>query len=431
MEAILSSQSVDTDVLSPSLKYGLPASGSWCLGKREATVYALGSSYSPSGVKMISIPFGSTTEWLVPESVVFSANFNPVGGTCFPASPDANCLFERIDIRLGGQLVESVTEANRVNELFTRLTMSPQKKVNLAQMGFGTQVPTTEPDWSSAQNHEAGVVAATKRIHWKCNVSGLLTQHLWIPLYALSGMGLVVNLFLAPGAESMIASTDGATYVQEYTLTDVKSLCTMCTISDQLMESFQGQLLNGTALRIPIKKIESMWSYIPNNIPSKFSIPMSRTYTRLCSLFASFVQEPDAATPKLKLCNQFYTHTASAETLEYSLQMGTRRVPHNNVVGFSESWMRLLNCIGIGNSLSHASGISYADYATNSYAVGIDTEKIPHLASTGENLSGTSTVFLNINGFGTTAAHLPSRCQLCAQYDCVIEVRDSTVEIFE
>ena len=342
MEAILSAQQIDTDVLSPSLMYKLPPSGSWCLAKREATVYALGSSYSPSGVKMISVPFGSTSEWLVPESVVFSANFTPAGGgTCFPATPDANVLFERIDIRLGGNLIESVTEANRVNELFTRLTMSPQKKINLAQMGFGTQVPTTEPDWSSAQNHEAGVVTATKRIHWKCNVSGLLSQHLWIPLYALSGMGMVVNFFLAPGAESMIASTGGQVYVQDYTLTDVKALCSMCTISDQLMENFQGQLLNGTALKIPIKKVESMWSYIPNNIPSKFSIPMSRTYTRLCNLSASFCQEPSAATPKLKLCNPFYTHTGSEETLEYSLQMGTRRVPDNNVVGFSEAWLRL------------------------------------------------------------------------------------------
>ncbi len=70
MEAILASQAVDTDVLSPSLSYGLDKTGSWCLGRREATVYALGSSYSPSGVKMVSVPFGSTTEWLVPESVV-------------------------------------------------------------------------------------------------------------------------------------------------------------------------------------------------------------------------------------------------------------------------------------------------------------------------------------------------------------------------
>ena len=197
------------------------------------------------------------------------------------------------------------------------------------------------------------------------------------------------------------------------------------------MNSFQGQLLNGTALRIPIKKIESMWSYIPSNLPSKFSVPMSRTYTRLCSLFASFVQEPDAATPKLKLCNQFYVDTGSAETLQYSLQMGTRRVPDNDVVGFGESWMRLLSGIGIGNSLSHATGISYADYATNSFSLVCDTERINHLGSTGENLSGTSTVFLNIQGFGTTTAQLPSRAHLVAQYDAIIEIRDTTAEIFE
>ncbi len=97
-EAILSSTAVDTDVLSPSISYGLNPSGSWCLGKREATVFALGSSYSPSSVKMISIPFGSTTEWLVPESVVFSAIFENTDDAleAWPATPDANCLFERI-----------------------------------------------------------------------------------------------------------------------------------------------------------------------------------------------------------------------------------------------------------------------------------------------------------------------------------------------
>ena len=441
MEAILSSQSVDTDVLSPSLKYGLNPSGSWCLGKREATVFALGSSYSPSGVKMISVPFGSTTEWLVPESIVFSANFTNTDGTnaCWPATPDANCLFERIDIRLGGQLIESITESARCNELFTRLTMSPQKKINMAQMGFGTAIPSNEPDWSAAQNHEAGTVAASgsKRIMWKCNLSGLLTQHLWIPLYALSGMGLVVNMYLAPKEESMIKSYGGTTYSQNFELTDVKAFCTMQTISDELMESFQGQLLNGTSLRIPCRKIESIYSYVPSSVTSgKFDVPMSRSYTRLCNLFASFVKEGTGGvesdgTGKLKLCNSFYAHTGSAETLSYSLQMGTRRMPDNDAVGFGEHWHRLLSGLGIGNSLSHPTGITYADYATNSYAILVDTEKVGHLASTGENLSGTSTIFLKMAGFGTQAADLPSRAHLVAMYDAVVEIRDTTVEIVE
>ncbi len=79
----------------------------------------------------------------------------------WPATPDANCLFERIDVRLGGNLIEPVTESARCNELFTRLTMSPQKKLNYAQMRFGTAVSATSPEWDSAQLHIATQVLAT------------------------------------------------------------------------------------------------------------------------------------------------------------------------------------------------------------------------------------------------------------------------------
>ncbi len=51
MEAILSSQAADLDTLPPQLSYGLDPTGSFVLAKREATIYALGSSYSPSSVK--------------------------------------------------------------------------------------------------------------------------------------------------------------------------------------------------------------------------------------------------------------------------------------------------------------------------------------------------------------------------------------------
>ena len=133
------------------------------------------------------------------------------------------------------------------------------KKINMAQIGFGTQIALNEPDWSAAQNHDAATIPAsgTKRIHWKCNLSGL-TQHRWLPLYALSGQGLVVNFYLAPVNDSLIASHNGVTYSQSFRLKDVKSLCSMCQISDELMESFQGQLLQGSSLRIPIKKIENL-----------------------------------------------------------------------------------------------------------------------------------------------------------------------------
>ena len=435
MEAILSSQAVDLDVLSPSISYGLSPTGSWCLAKREATTFALASAYSPGGVKKIDVSFGSTTEWLVPDSVVFSAEFQNLDATnaAFPCTPDANCLFESIEVRMSGQLIERITESARCNELFTRLTMSPQKKVNLAQMGFGTKIPTAQPDWSAAQNHEAGTIpaSASKRIHWKCNLSGILSQHKWIPLYALSQNGLQVSFFCAPVDEALISSDGVTNYSQSYQLKDVKATCQMCTISDELMESFQGQLLNGSALRIPYKKLESFYSYVPTSVTAgKFDIPMSRTYTRLCQIFASFVQEP-SATSKLKLCNNFYTHTPSSETLAYNFQIGTKKLLDNDSVGFSESWHRTLQGLGISNSLSHATGITFADYATNSYAIIADMEKIPHLASTGENVSNTSQITLRVSGFGTTANDLPSRCHLVAVADSILEIRDTTVEVFD
>ena len=205
----------------------------------------------------------------------------------------------------------------------------------------------------------------------------------------------------------------------------------MCTISDELMESFQGQLLNGSALRIPYKKLESFYSYVPTSVTSgKFDIPMSRTYTRLCQLFASFVTEPVSNT-KLKLCNSFYTHTASSETLAYNFQIGTKKLMDNDSVGFSESWHRLLHGLGIMGSLSHATGVTFADYATNSYAIVADMEMIPHLASTGENVSNTSQITLRVSGFGTTSSHLPSRCHLIAVADSILEIRDTTVEVFD
>ena len=129
MEAILASNSVDTDILPPNLKYGLDPTGSFVLGKREAQTMALGSSYSPAGVKMIQVNIGSSNEWLIPESVLMSAEFANLDASnaAWPAAPDAGVLFERVDVRMGGTLVESITEYARCNELFTRLTMNPTK----------------------------------------------------------------------------------------------------------------------------------------------------------------------------------------------------------------------------------------------------------------------------------------------------------------
>ena len=433
MEAVLASEAISTDVLPSSLSYGLDPSGSFVTAKRDATCWALGNSYSPAGVKHIQLAFGSSHEWLVPESVIFNANLiNKEAKPLQCVTPDPNALFERMDIRVGGVLVESVTDYARCNTLFTRLTMSPTKRLNLEQLGFGTQVSSTPPEWDAAQNHVAAQVgnSATKRIFWKLNLSALFSQHRWLPLYALSGRGIEVNFFLASFSDSLIAN--GTTNSMSYELIDVQAKCSMCTLDDSLQDSFNQQLLQGSALRLNLKKVESIMSYIPASSTShNFDVAMSRSYTRLDQLYATFFHGTPSATNML--ADKFYV-PASAHTKEHlawSLQMGTKRTPDNDSVGLSESWYRTMECIGIAGSLAHSNGITRADYESNSFVVGISTEKIPHLASSGENLSNTSTLFVKFKDVGSTSSDLPSQCQLIAVYSAILEIRDTTCEIFE
>jgi hypothetical protein len=232
--------------------------------------------------------------------------------------------------------------------------------------------------------------------------------------------------------DSLIKSHGGVTYSQSYLLKDCRALSSVVTLDSDLQESFNAALLGGTALRYQTKTIEPVWSYLANSsVSGNFDVPCSRNYTRLSSIFATFCKEPPAdGSGKAKLCNTFYVHPGSEETLQYSLQLGTKRIPDNDSIGFSEAWWRLLNCVGISGSLAHSTGITYADYASSSFCIGISCEKLPHLASTGENLSNTSTIFLRIKGWGTTAADLPSRCLLIPEYDQILEIRDTTVELF-
>ena len=87
----------------------------------------------------------------------------------------------------------------------------------------------------------------------KFDLSGLFSQAKWIPLFALGGQGLQIQLSLAPANQAMIISHGGTTYSQGYTLSDIRLLADMCSLSGELQESFNAALLNGTSLKMPIK----------------------------------------------------------------------------------------------------------------------------------------------------------------------------------
>ena len=168
----------------------------------------------------------------------------------------------------------------------------------------------------------------------KFDLSGIFPKEKWIPLFALGGQGLQIQLSLAAANQAMIISHGGTTYSQGYTLSHIRLLSDMCSLSGELQESYNAALLNGTSLKMPMKAWEVLTKYLPADSSGSFDVAISKSYTRLATLFTVFNQNPPAdKSGKAKLVSTNYFPTAQSEDMSYHLAMGSRRVPDNDVRG--------------------------------------------------------------------------------------------------
>jgi len=260
-------------------------------------------------VKVITINVGSSSEWLDPSTVLLSflITNNDANHDLFPATPDPSCLFERLQIRLGSTLVEDIQQFGKLTDLMTKLSMSPQKKMDHYQTGFGVRSPGNDKSYFQTSSHLAELIGHTsidksRRVYMKFNLSGLFSQEKWIPLFALGGQGLQIQLHLAPAAQAVVKSNGGTTYSTDYTLSDIRLLADMCSLSGDLQSSYNEALLAGTTLKMPIKSWECITNYLPTDSAGSFDVAISKNYTRLATLFAVFNQTPpsdDAGLTKL------------------------------------------------------------------------------------------------------------------------------------
>ena len=97
----------------------------------------------------------------------------------------------------------------------------------------------------------------------------------------------------------------------------------------------------------------------PASSSNNFDVALSRNYTRLASLWATFAQRASGRRYENVVQNVLCPNDdATREKLSYFLQMGTRRIPDMDSVGVKEAWWRLMDCVGIGGSLAHRNGIT-------------------------------------------------------------------------
>ena len=158
-------------------------------------------------------------------------------------------------------------------------------------------------------------------------------------------------------------------------------------------------------------------------------LSLAKQFSRLATVFVSLEDDqPNAPTNDsvgvhIKQMNNFYLPQASSETVESYIQVNNMRFPQFSTVGTKHHFMRLQQCLGTLNSVSHASCISspgYGDGSANSrqFLFSFDLETTPGAQASGLPVQGGGTVQVSMkNVAGATKAYCMTH------YDAVLEIK--------
>ena len=142
----------------------------------------------------------------------------------------------------------------------------------------------------------------------------------------------------------------------------------------------------------------------------------------------------------LKEVNNFYGPGPAAETMSGYLQIGSTRWPDNDTVGASQFCYRLLSALGVWQSAAHTINIDRPEWMTAKCLMMWDTEKVPTVSFSGENVSTGAILTISLKGVGVPGytqegTNQPiedtyaKKAYVSCFADMVLEIRDTGAQI--
>ena len=121
--------------------------------------------------------------------------------------------------------------------------------------------------------------------------------------------------------------------------------------------------------------------------------------------------------------------------MEWQIQCGNRLYPEQNVRSVSESYYQLHKCMGILNSSFHSIDINGRDYRSFKFIIGLDLEKVLQAGFIGINTKAGDLIVVKTKtliAYPTTGDKInATRQHIVLHADCILNIRDSGVEVFE
>ena len=440
-------QSID-DALISGLSYKMKAGASYVTNRRSVSYFSSGgNSYSSSGVRVLKFNL-TGDQWLDPSTlrVAFTLNNDTTAvenKLIQPLSWNPAIFFRRARVIAGGQILEDIDDFNRLSMMLTCLKPRDEQLM-IASEGFGSfddkgpgvteaggGVQDDRKNYRTDDYDIGGYVepAGSRRVLFK-PMFGLLHQEKLLPLRYCP---IQIELELVnQGADAVHVGTslNGQTSDSDkWSMSDAQIKCDLVTLDNSLENEYASHLLSGKSLPINF----STWNHTNQSTGNdkNFSAHINRALTRLKSVFITLAQTDKAY---YKTANDFFHPISQSTTINrgfrddhsYWVQIGSKNMPEYPVNSVSESLYQLRKTVGQPFFMHERW------YRHNKYIIGLDMEKVSGAGFTGISTKAGDLMTLNfrdcdIDGF----VSIPSRVFCALNYDVVLNIKDSGVELMD
>jgi len=404
------------DELLPGLNFKPPSTASYILEKKQATIQPQsGGTFSPAGVRVIRFHL-SDPNWLDPTSVRVSLNVKETGNVnpLIPVAPP-NCLFNRLRVLAGSQVIEDISHYNRTYMMYHSL-LPTDRRCDDAIEGWG--LDSAAVSMTSMDSFEPVPGGDFRRVSLHL-LSGLLSQPKLLPLKVCP---LTIELHIGDAQDAFSSAVGAST---TWLIENAELKCNIITLDSLMDQQFHDHLRAGRSLYVPI----STWTTTMQAVtaPSNYRVDLARGYSALKTVIATQSKAADNQTISFyhKAAGGDPTNgTASSDDdIEYQIQIGSAMYPTLPVRGFAESFYRLREALGIHVGESSVN-ITPSSFKSNRFMMAIDVEKAnvgPGAAAafTGANTRQGSLISVLVKGPTNDA----ERCYITCHYDAVMTIR--------
>ena len=425
MESTLSAQE---DHVISQLDFALPKVASYVTLREECVYTPAGAVFRPDGLRLMRIPI--TSDGFVDASTICieaTLRNNSTTKVLTMSDPSFASMISEMRVFMSGVEVERIQDYGRLVETLNR-GLSMEKRINNADLeleisrdangtgkgiGFGNNSGYIHPE---PINFGESVTMFHKPL------LGICQQKNFIPTWALTSQGLVIEILLCSGmADPLLTGVDGALAgdpSQDWSIEQVRLHCDIIQISSQMKNSYASHILTGKSLTIPMRSYTTVRF---TNSADQTLLQIPRTFSRLNAVMVTFFKStggPTSASPTNYLM-------APPNTISTTIQCGSLKFPQNRYSGLKEAYWRYLKGMGIVHSSAHAANVNFHEFSHSSFQAHFDLERVANANHSGAN-THEGVLTIDARGMGPNP---PELIYVHLFHDLLAEISDGQVVV--